>query len=46
MLKENDLAGFEGGTQIEKIANYLQDVDMNSFGAFLEIEVQEAKRRL
>ena len=46
MLKENDLAGFEGVTQIEKIANYLQDVDMSSFGAFLEIEVQEAKEAI
>lgn len=46
MLKENDLAGIEGNNQIEKIANYLQNVDMNSFGAFLEIEVQEAKEAI
>lgn len=46
MVKENDLAGFDGGTQIEKIANYLQSIDMTSFGAFLEIEVQEAKEAI
>ncbi len=48
MIKENDLASMmpELVDNNSRIANYLQEVEISSVGAFLEIEVREEKEAL
>ena len=48
MIKENDLASMyqELGDNSSRIAHFLQEVDINTCGAFLEIETREQKEAL
>ena len=48
MIKENDLASMyqELGDNSSRIAQFLQEVDINTCGAFLEIETREQKEAL
>lgn len=48
MIKENDLASMyqELGDNSSRIAHFLQEVDFNTCGAFLEIETREQKEAL
>jgi nicotinate-nucleotide pyrophosphorylase (carboxylating) len=48
MIKENDLASMyeELGDNSSRIAHFLQEIDINTCGAFLEIETREQKEAL
>ena len=48
MVKENDLAAMVelGDSQIARIVAYLQQVNMEETGSFLELEVQDAKEAI
>ena len=48
MIKENDLASMfnELGDNSARIASFLQEIDITTCGAFLEIEVREQKEAL
>ena len=48
MIKENDLASMHNDmeTHEERLVTYLQNVDMNDVGAFLEVEVRTEKEAL
>jgi len=48
MIKENDLASMfnELGDNSARIASFLQEIDISTCGAFLEIEVREQKEAL
>ncbi|MBR67960.1 MAG: hypothetical protein CMA86_00405 [Euryarchaeota archaeon] len=48
MIKENDLASMHNDmeTHEQRLVTYLQNVDMNEVGAFLEVEVRTEKEAL
>ena len=48
MIKENDLASMLDGIDghANRIAHYLQEVDLDTCGAFLEVEVRENKEAI
>ncbi|MDB9835057.1 hypothetical protein OAC38_03400 [Candidatus Poseidoniaceae archaeon] len=48
MVKENDLASMLDGVDghANRIAQYLQEVDVSTCGAFLEVEVREGKEAI
>ena len=48
MIKENDLASMHSDmeTHEQRLVTYLQNIDMNEVGAFLEVEVRTEKEAL